>query len=173
MDTPVFEERQAIRWVPLLILLAVAVAFVGTLQQKELRQSDVIGLSITPLAGLLAAFGFSRMITIVTVSELRFGFPFWRKRLALTEVAVGEIETIKFWYGIGIHGIGGMWVYNAHLGRGVKVRAGNTTYLIGSREPERLQNALMQHARRRVTLRWRLLKPAATCVSAGRRNCRW
>jgi hypothetical protein len=42
-------------------------------------------------------------------------------------------------------------VYNARFGRGVMLRAGKISYLLGSDHPERLQSALLTVVKRRVS----------------------
>ena len=97
-------------------------------------------------------WGFLELRVTITATELTFGFPFWRKRLVLSEVTVGDVVPISWWHGIGIHRARSGWVFNARYGRAVEVFAHGVRYLSGSNAPEQLQAALLRAAPRRPTL---------------------
>ena len=150
MDTPVYEEHQPLRWLSFLLALAMLAAVIGVWQSGARRIEDLLGFAVMVVVCVVAVWGFSRMTTVVTATELRFGFPLWHKRLLLSAVQAGAIVPLNFWHGIGIHYTGATWIYNARLGRAVEIRHGGTRYLIGSREPERLQSTLLQNSAPRV-----------------------
>jgi len=143
METPIHQESQLIgKWFVLLIVsffvAAVVVAFLTTSEEEA-------GMGLFGLLLLLVFLAFCfRMKVVVTASELRFGFMFWRKRLPLANVEVLAIEYVPLMAGFGIHYHRGKWVYNAHFkGQGVHlVYQGRKHYLIGSDNPEALLNAL-------------------------------
>jgi hypothetical protein len=94
----------------------------------------------------------TRLDIVVTPTRLTFGLPIFKKNFALTALEVGGIEKISWLAGIGIHRWRSHWVFNAHFGRGVRLKAGRTYYLLGSEQPERLLAALQQAVpTRRVT----------------------
>lgn len=92
----------------------------------------------------IVLWGFTALNIVVTPTELRFGFPIYRKRFPLERVEVGDVERIALIAGIGIHFWAGKWVYNARFGLGVNIKRGRSRYLLGSNQPEQLQNALLQ-----------------------------
>ena len=153
MEAPLFEERQTLYW-PYMLAFAVLMAFAlyCVKTNPNVRETDAVMVPLTAVIGLLAATGFSSMQTQVTRRHLSFGFPLWRKRIALTKIEVEGIEPLRLWYGIGVHWLGDKWVFNVHMGEGVKIRVNGQSYLIGSREPEQLRHTLLQLARDRVTL---------------------
>jgi len=151
--TTVYEEHQSFR--VLIVIAAVAgaglilTAAVAGAGFGQMAPQDKLSAAFAVLLVVAALWGFSRLNTIVSTTELRFGFPVWHRRVALGKVTVGEVTKIPLWYGIGLHYVGGLWVYNARLGRGVIVVVDGRRYLIGSETPERLQAALLQVAARR------------------------
>jgi hypothetical protein len=153
MDAPLFEERQTFYW-PYMLVLAGLMAFAlyCVKTNPNARATDEVMVPLTAAIGLLAATGFSSMQTKITRREMQFGFPMWRKRVPLTSLEVEGIEELKLWYGIGVHWLGDKWVFNVHMGEGVKIRVKGQSYLIGSRNPEQLRHTLLQLARERVTL---------------------
>jgi hypothetical protein len=151
--TAIYEEHQSF-WVlnVIVILFAIGLVLAVVLTGANPAAMKPEDLYSTLGALGLAAFalwGFSRLNLMVSTTEFRFGFPIWHRRVAVSRIQVGEITRIPLWYGIGLHFVGGMWVYNARLGRGVMVVIGGRRYLIGSEHPEQLQAALLQVAPRR------------------------
>lgn len=144
MDTPLYEEHQSFS---LLIGIAIfaALAAVAPFVLAPRAQSNLIASGALAAAMLLLLASFRRLTIVVTAMELRFGFPLIGKRLPLRDVQVGDVLPITFWYGWGIHYIRGMWVWNARLGRGVQIRSGRRTYLLGTEQAERLQSVLREH----------------------------
>lgn len=144
METPLYEEQQTMPLGSVLLLIlvvGVAASFAGF---GGARPTEVGGVLIIGVLASLLMWRFMRMRTIVTATELRFGFPFWRRRVPLSRVQVGEITDIRFYHGLGVHYVGGSWVWNARLGRGLRITVGRQKHLIGSAQPEGLQAALMQ-----------------------------
>lgn len=147
-DTPLFHEKQRFA---LLLVIAVGVAFVLVILAMQIAQQKAELLPVLLAAALAGAalWGFSSMTITVTMTDLVFGFPFYRKRIALNQVEVGEIERISFFYGIGIHYVRGWWIFNAKLGRGLRINVGKTRYLIGSDQPEKFQAVLLERVGRK------------------------
>jgi len=149
----VYEEHQSfvamyVMAGAVLIALVLTAFFAGA-DLRVISPSDRNGMLIAAAAILVVLWGFSRLNVIVTTTEFRFGFPAWHRCVPLSSIEVGDTVPIRLWYGLGIHYAGGMWVYNARLGRGVMVTIKGTRHLIGSNDPERLQAALLQVAPRR------------------------
>lgn len=143
--SPVHSETQtAILRVPL-ILLVTAILLFGAWQTREHQWQLVMMAGLALIAGGVI-WGLTQFSVEVSAGELRFGFPLWRKRIPAGKIEVGGMETVSFAAGIGIHFWRGRWVYNARFGRGVVVKSGKATYLLGSDHPERLQNALLMIA---------------------------
>lgn len=103
-----------------------------------------VAIAVALLDWVLLSF-MTRMDIFITPTRIIFGMPIYKKNFALSTIEVGEIEKIPLRAGIGIHGCGSRWVYNAHLGQGVSLKTDSgTTYLLGSEQPERLLAALKQ-----------------------------
>jgi len=148
--SPVHSETQnAIFRVPLIVLVTGILLF-GAWQIRENQWQSVMMVGLALIAGGVI-WGLTQLSVEVYPDELRFGFPFWRKRIRADKIEVGDVETISFAAGIGIHFWRGRWVYNARFGRGVMLKAGKISYLLGSDHPERLQSALLTVVKRRVS----------------------
>ena len=146
---PVHKETQnAIFRVPLIVLVAGILLF-GAWQIRENQWQSLILVGFALIVGGVI-WGLTQLTIEVYPNELQFGFPLWRKRYAADRIEVGDVETVSLAAGIGIHYWRGRWVYNSRLGRGVVVKAGRVTYLLGSDHPERLQSALLMIAKRRA-----------------------
>ena len=108
-------------------------------------EREIMHTIIAVISGFVVLLIFLAMVmkVVVTSSELRFGFAFWRVRFPLKDVEVLGVEPIPLLAGIGIHYHRGKWVYNARQGQGTHiVYQGKKHYLIGSDNPETLFNAL-------------------------------
>jgi hypothetical protein len=112
-----------------------------------------VGMHLVLLAVIAPIFGFLAVVhwliysMTVEVSgrELRwhFGPGFWRKRIALSDIARVERVRLPWWYGIGIKYTPRAWVYLVTPGDGVEVRTVNgETVRIGTDDAERLAGAL-------------------------------
>jgi hypothetical protein len=147
METPIHSEVQrTYDWLWIVFTLSSLALFLtwGTALRAPGRYFMVGGLLLVALL----LWGFLELTVVVTATELRFGFPFWRRRVPLSSVAVGEIVSLRFWYGLGIHRAPRGWVFNARFGRGVEIFANGVRYLIGSNDPEQLQAVLYRVAPR-------------------------
>jgi ABC-type Fe3+-siderophore transport system permease subunit len=146
METPIYQEHQKIsRALMAFVLLIVAGCVVlSVVMTKGERIFDTIFLVIMGIAISLLLMSMT-MRVVITTTELRFGFPFWRVRLPLETIEIIGVEPIPLLAGIGIHFSRGRWVYNARQGDGVHlVVAGKKHYLIGSDYAQALFNALKQ-----------------------------
>ncbi len=144
METPIHQERQPLsRALFLLVMVIIAgCILLSVMMTQGERIFDTIFLVIMGIAISLLLMSMI-MKVVITSTELRFGFPFWRVRLPLNEVEIIGVEPIPLMAGVGIHFSRGRWVYNARLGEGVHlVVAGKKHYLIGSDNPQALFNAL-------------------------------
>ncbi len=144
METPIHQERQTLSRVFFLFVIFIIAGCVllSVMMVKGERIFDTIFLVIMGIAILILLLSMV-MRVVVTSTELRFGFPFWRVRLPLEEIEIIGVEPIPLMAGIGIHFSRGRWVYNARLGEGVHiVSAGKKHHLIGSDNPQALFNAL-------------------------------
>jgi hypothetical protein len=151
METAIYEEKQVTRFRSLLVLVVVGVfGFAGWQAWESAgdQWATIFSLIMLPIGAFLV-WGLTELKTVVTPTELRFGSPVYRKRIPLSKLRVGQVEHIPFWAGIGIHTYFGRWVFNARFGRGLNIMVNNRRYLIGSDNPERLQNALMHVVPRR------------------------
>jgi hypothetical protein len=147
---PIHRETQnAVLRIPLIVLVAGILLF-GAWQIREHEWQSVMMAGLALIMGGVI-WGLTQLSIEVSPDELRFGFPFWRKRFPADRIEVGGAETISLAAGIGIHYWRGRWVYNSRLGRGVVVKAGKITYLLGSDHPERLQSALLMIAKRKAS----------------------
>ena len=149
MSSAIYEEKQTMYLRVPIVALVVAVTLFGAWQTRDVPLATAIML-LASLAFAAALWGLTQLKVIVTPTEIRFGFPFFRKRFPLAKIRVGDVTKIAFLAGLGIHFWGGRWVFNARFGRGVLITSGRFEYLIGSDHPERLQAALMQVVPRAV-----------------------
>ena len=143
------ETQNAVFRVPLMLLVTGILLF-GAWQIRERQWQSAMMVGLALIAGGVI-WGLTQFTVEVHPGELRFGFPLWRKRIPADRIEVGDVETISFAAGIGIHFWRGGWVYNARFGRGLLIRTGKTNYLLGSDHPERLQSELLVVAKRRVS----------------------
>ncbi len=144
METPIHQERQTLSrtFFSFVIFIIAGCVLLSVMMIKGERIFDTIFLVIMGSAILILLLSMV-MRVVVTSTELRFGFPFWRVRLPLEEIEIIGVEPLPLMAGIGIHFSRGRWVYNARLGEGVHlVSAGKKHYLIGSDNPQALFNAL-------------------------------
>ena len=151
--TTIYREHQSF-WLLNVIVLVVACALVLMAALTGTFPGNIHADAVPALVGgllvaALALWGFSRLNVKISATDVQFGFPIWHRRIPVSAIYVGEIVRIPLWYGIGLHYAGGMWVYNARLGRGLIIAINGKRYLIGSDNPERLQAALLQVAPRR------------------------
>lgn len=147
-ETPIHRETQTSPLRIPLILVVSGMMLFGAWQIREEQWQSALMIGLALIAGGIT-WGLTEFFVEVFPRELHFGFPIWRKRVLLDELAVGEVETIPFGAGMGIHFYRNRWVYNARLGRGVAITANKRNYLLGSDQPERLQAALLAAAKRR------------------------
>jgi hypothetical protein len=150
METTIYRESQVMKFRWLLTLVGVVVMAVGAWQTWPHQPFESVIMILFALLFAVILYGFTEFSVVITPTELRFGFPIYRKRFRLTEISVGDIEKIAVLAGIGIHFWNRKWVYNARYGRGVNIRHGRFLYLLGSDQPEQLQHALLQSAPRHV-----------------------
>ncbi|MBU1706962.1 hypothetical protein KKB28_03495 [bacterium] len=144
METPIHQERQTLsRSLFLFVIIIIAgLVFMSVVMTKGERIFDTIFLAIMGIAISLLLLSVV-MKVVITSTELRFGFPFWRVRFPLEQIDVIGVEPIPLLAGVGIHFSRGRWVYNARQGEGVHlVVAGKKHYLIGSDNAQALFNAL-------------------------------
>jgi hypothetical protein len=148
LETPIHTETQnAVFRIPLIIIVAGILLFgAWQIRAQQWQSAMLAGMAIIA-AGVI--WGLTQFSVEISSSEIRFGFPLWRKKYRVGDLEVGAVEAIPFGAGIGIHFWRRKWVYNARFGRGVIVKTGKTTYLLGSNYPERLQNALLGVAKHR------------------------
>jgi hypothetical protein len=145
-----YDETQSSRFLYIISAACLLGIGVGAVGFGRKAPEAFIPAAIVLGAVALMLWGFSALRVHVSPTEVVFGFRFWSKRLRSEQIEVGGIAPITLFHGMGIHYVGGLWVYNARLGRGVRLRVGKTNYLIGSDQPERLQSALLQAATRRM-----------------------
>ncbi|MBU1936194.1 hypothetical protein KKG05_02265, partial [bacterium] len=114
METPIHQERQTLsRALFSFVMLIIAGCVVlSVLMTKGERIFDTIFLVIM---GIVISLLLMAMVmkVVVTSTELRFGFPFWRVRFPLEQIDVIGVEPIPLLAGVGIHFSRGRWVYNA------------------------------------------------------------
>jgi len=149
METPIYSEKQAMKFRWPLAALGMAIMFFGALQTWQREPFGAATMVLFAFVFGLVLWGFTVFSIVVTPTELRFGFPLFRKRFSLDEVEIGDVEKIALLAGIGIHFWNRKWVYNARLGQGVNVTHGRYHYLVGTGQPEQLQHALLQVVPRR------------------------
>jgi hypothetical protein len=143
------ETQSAVFRVPLMVLVVGMLLFdAWQMRERQWQSAMTVGLALI-MGGVI--WGLTQFMVEVHPGELRFGFPLWRMRFPADRIEVGDVEKISFAAGIGIHFWRGRWVYNARFGRGLLIRAGKTSYLLGSDDAERLQSALLMVAKRRIS----------------------
>jgi hypothetical protein len=151
MENALYEEKQTFAPRSLIIVIAIVIAALGLWLGHAVTPEMILTTAVVLVIAGVILWGFSSFRVRITPSELQFGFPFYTKHVPYDQLHLGDIAPIPFWYGMGIHFIRGMWVWNARVGRGVRIDVGRAKYLIGSDHPERLQSALMERTAKRVT----------------------
>jgi hypothetical protein len=103
-----------------------------------------------PLAIVAVLFG-SLTVTIDTSTlTWHFGPGFWKKRLALSDIATVEAVRNPWWYGWGIHLTPRGWLYNVSGSEAMEITlTSGRTLRIGTDEPGKLVQALEQVVGRR------------------------
>jgi hypothetical protein len=89
METPIHQERQTLSRVFFLFVIFIIAGCVllSVMMVKGERIFDTIFLVIMGIAILILLLSMV-MRVVVTSTELRFGFPFWRVRLPLEEIEI-------------------------------------------------------------------------------------
>jgi len=144
METPIYTEKQKLRYRFLFVIAGVGVMLFGAWQSYQQEPIGALVMILFAAAFTVVLWSFTVFNTVITPTELRFGFPLFRKRFPLAELSVGDVEKIAILAGIGIHYWSGKWVYNARYGDGVNITHGRRRYLIGSTNPFELQHKLME-----------------------------
>jgi ABC-type Fe3+-siderophore transport system permease subunit len=146
METPIHQERQSLSRVLFFLVIGIVGALIlfSFLMVQGNRIFDSILFVIMGIAiGLLLMSIVMKVV--VTSTELRFGFPFWRVRCPLKDIEVVAVEPIPILAGVGIHLARGRWVYNARQGDGVHlIIKGKKHYLVGSDNAQALFNVLKE-----------------------------
>ncbi len=148
METAVFEERQTLPARDWIAFVAAALTAIGIWFTLEVEWIRWLAIAVAIVEFLLLRAVLS-MRTVLTPTQLRFGMPVITKKLLLAEIQVGAVVKIPKLAGIGVHYYSGRWYYNMHFGNGIEISAGKTTYVIGSKEIERLHSLLLSSAHRR------------------------
>ncbi len=123
----------------LIIILLVISAFI--ILSPELADLKIIILSINLLITLL----FFSLTIVIDEQTLRwyFGFGIISKSVELSQIADTSAYQTKWYQGIGIRMLSDGWLYNASVGKAVKITLtdGKNIYL-GCKNVEALQKAL-------------------------------
>lgn len=146
MESALFEEQQDIPVRGPLAFMSAAAFFVIPLFTKMplfvILVMFAAGIGVSVLIS-----SFMRMQTRVTISELTFGPNIWTRRIPAAEINVVGPQKIPFMAGVGIHRYRGKIYYNMRLGKGLEIKHGKRTYVIGSAKLEEFQAALHDQAR--------------------------
>ena len=139
-----YRHRQVSRptvvsFIVLTVLLSLPFFFVGP--------HLVLFAAIAPIFALVALVHWLVYSMTVEVSgqELRwhFGPGFWRKQIALADIARVQRVRLPGWYGIGIKYTPRAWTYLVAPGEGIEVETTSSkTVRIGTDDAERLMGAL-------------------------------
>ena len=137
------EEQSFYPWLIWLIVIACALGIIIPVSVGVPFGHSSIWIEILMFAILLAAFWlFRKLMVVITPTQLIFGFPVWKKKLRLDTIAVGNVVSIPFMAGAGIHCWRGKTFVNARTGKGVEVTSNDKTYVIGSNSPELLMESI-------------------------------
>ncbi|WP_105259154.1 hypothetical protein [Pseudoalteromonas sp. T1lg88] len=120
----------------ILIIVSVYIVFVS-----GNNYGTLVALSINSLIALLF---YSMTIELKgKVLSWYFGFGFWRKKLAVADILEASLYHSKWYQGIGIRMLSDGWLYNASVGRALKLKLRNGKYVyIGCKNAEALKRAL-------------------------------
>jgi hypothetical protein len=107
----------------------------------------ILFAAIAPIYALAALVHWLLYSMTIEVSgqELRwhFGPGFWRKRIALADIARVKRVRLPWWYGIGIRYTPPAWTYLVAPGGGIEVETtSNKIVRVGTDDAERLMGAL-------------------------------
>lgn len=101
-----------------------------------------VALSVM-MAGLAAIFSCLTVIVDQTHLRWHFGLGFWKKAVALSDIAAADVVRTKWWYGWGIRLTPRGWLYNVSGLDAVAVRLrSGKRFMIGTDEPAALHAAL-------------------------------
>lgn len=141
MESTLFEEQQDIPLRGPLTLASAAAFFVIPVFTKMpllvVLSMFAAGIGISWLMS-----SFMQMTTRVTASGLTFGPNIWTKRIPSNEIEIIGPQKIPFLAGVGIHFYRGKTYYNMRMGKGLEVKHGRKTYVIGSAKLAELETAL-------------------------------
>lgn len=144
-----YEHRQW-TWLPGIGVIAALVAVGIATTSVPTKWSDYTHwIWIVPVVAALPAVVFSSLWTAVDASTLRwhFGPSFWRKSIALTDIAQVEVIRTSFWNGWGIRHTRRGWLYNVAGFDAVRVTTRNgTSVLIGTDDVKRFAAAIRNTA---------------------------
>jgi hypothetical protein len=141
----VYHHRQFSR--PVLWSLLAAVALIGVPTAVFGRGNPAfIAVSLFAVAVIAATHYLMSSLTVdVGDGYLTWHFAggFWRKRVALADIARVERVRLPWWYGIGIKATRSGWVYLVAPGDGVRLALTNGEALcVGTDDAERLMAVL-------------------------------
>ena len=141
-------EHTQIGYVIIYSIIAVGI-FVGLLinvvpAEEELSPGQIVWILSSIL--FLVIFFFYRLKVVVDQNRIKiiFGIGFVHHSWQLKDIVTTEIITCPWWYGWGIHFTPHGTLFNVSGSRAVALRlSSGRTALIGSDEPEKLQEAIM------------------------------
>lgn len=110
------------------------------------RTRIVGGFTIASVCLVFLAIAFSRMTTTVDSTSLSwsFGFGLFGQRVPLSQIATAAVVQTTLDDGWGIHNTPNGKLYNVAGGQAVHVKLrDNTTFLIGTDQPEQLRQAIV------------------------------
>lgn len=141
-----YKHTQPGTW--LLIFFAIAASLIIFSQGGITVNSSWIALVILVPASVIFS---SQTIKIDQGSLIwHFGFGFWKKQLALTDIVSAEAVRNKWYYGLGIRYTPRGWLYAVSGLDAVEIQKQDGSVVrLGTNEPETLQAAIQQHIAQR------------------------
>jgi len=134
-------------FIPVVLWMIAVTALIVALAEDEATESLVV-MAISTVVVLAVVFWFSRLTVRVDGADVRVAFgPGWPRRVIGTHEIVGFRQVRNKWYyGWGVRGIPGGWMYNVWGLDAVELDlASGKKFRIGSNEPEELVAALTAH----------------------------
>lgn len=137
------EEQRFYSWMLYLIVAGcLVVVFLPLGLGASLKEPGTwIGVAAMLLV-MAVCWLFRKLVVQLSPTHLIFGFPVWKVRLLTDDFEFGDVVTIPWTAGAGVHYWRGKTYFNARMGSGLEIVTDKRTYVIGSNDPDQLSENL-------------------------------
>lgn len=145
-------KHTQIGYLILIVFVVIALLFGSILTQTGFNLPVIIFMIF--ILFILASFGSLQVIIDGNYLRIKFGYGIFRKKFSLNDVMSAKTVKNHWYYGWGIRGWlwPKMWIYNVSGFDAVEIKMKNgKTYRIGTDEPKKLEQIILQSIKERVT----------------------